>query len=245
MASVPCENFLYVFKAARSRAARAAVTATPPPPAGAPGGRLRTPPDGWRGRVEAGRRATVQVHHRAVMPGWNSRQCRAAHGDASGGGRSGSGTASNACAGGGVAGAGVHPAHHRPQASPADRLLRRKPGCDRWRPMTVEGAQAEGHVRPGLHLRRRPAAAPRWGRRQTGWTASVASYAGSSGRSPKQLRGRNAAKRQNHQGLDWRNPSPSRACGLAGCRHSRLLVGIVSRHRSIASIMWLRTRRAC
>jgi hypothetical protein len=48
------------------------------------------------------------------------------------------------------------------QASPADRLLRHKPVCDHWRPITEELPPVNGHEKTGLNLPRRPAAASRW-----------------------------------------------------------------------------------
>lgn len=48
------------------------------------------------------------------------------------------------------------------QASPAGQLLRLKPVCDCWHPMTEERRPANGHTKTGLPLRRRPAAASRW-----------------------------------------------------------------------------------
>lgn len=80
--------------------------------------------------------------------------------------------------------------------------------------MPVEGAQAEGHVKPGLRLRRRPAAAPRWGRRQTGW-----------GRCGSASRARHGLRRKRPV-IDGQGAKPRRADGtdLRGlCRTPRLI----------------------
>jgi hypothetical protein len=152
------ENLLYKVKAALTGPHAPPSRRTPPPPAGAPGGQ-RANNAGRLARTSrwAARRQYIS-NHRAEGLSWNSRQALAAHGDASGGGTPAPGWSSNLWSGW-----GEFPS--RPpstQASPAARLRRRKPGCDRWRPMIVEGSQAKGHVKPDLHLCRRPAAASRW-----------------------------------------------------------------------------------
>jgi hypothetical protein len=161
----PCENFLYVFKAALTGPHAPPSRRTPPPPAGAPGGQ-RAKNAGRLARTSrwAARRQYIS-DHRDVGPSW---KCPP-----------GAGPLMAMPPAGGALAPGWHPNIRcglwggwgcpsrlpSTQASPAVRLLRRKPGCDRWRPITVEGAHAKGHVKPRLHLRHRPAAAPRSGRR--------------------------------------------------------------------------------
>jgi len=53
------------------------------------------------------------------------------------------------------------PARHRPGQSPADRLLRVKPGCAGRATGSRGRSPGQGHAKPGLTLRLRPAAP--WG----------------------------------------------------------------------------------
>jgi hypothetical protein len=189
-------------------------------------------PDGWRGREEGppGDSTSPLTRGRAELE--VPARCRAAHGDASGGGAPAPGWTSNTRAGCGVAGVGVHPARHRPRPSPADRLLRRKPGCDRWRPIAVEGAQAQGHVKPGLmHLRRRPAAAPRWVGKRDGqdmtWPAVDRPGSAESHLAPDGPRERVGGRRC------WTTCISLITTGDAGSCAGRRLPGICSRYRGV------------